>query len=59
MTEELSKHVFKELNVLYKRTKLIFKSSAVLYLDKTNLIIGINVSIEFIINLSQNPNHFS
>ena len=48
MTEELSKHVFKELNVLYKRTKLIFKSSAVLYLDKTN-----NVSIEFIINLSQ------
>ena len=26
--------------------------------DKTNLITGINVSVEFIINLSENPNHF-
>ena len=31
MTEELSKHVFKEMNVLYKTTKLIFTSSAALY----------------------------
>ena len=26
--------------------------------DKTNNITGINVSVEFIINLSENPNHF-
>ena len=25
--------------------------------DKTNLITGINVSVEFIINLSRNPHH--
>ena len=58
MTEELLKHVFKEFNVLYKTIKLIFKSSAVLYRKKTNLITSINVSVEFNINLSQNPNHF-
>ena len=58
MTEELLKHVFKEFNVLNKTIKLIFKSSAVLYRKKKNLITSINVSVEFNINLSQNSNHF-
>ena len=60
MTEELSKHVFKELNVLYQTIKAnLHVKPAVLYRRQKNLITGINVSVEFIINLSQNPYHFS
>ena len=43
-----------------KQLKLIFTSSRQFFTaDKKNLITGINVSVEFIINLSQNPYHFS
>ena len=60
MTEELSKHVFKELNVLYQTIKAnLHVKPAVLYRRQKNLITGINVSVEFTINLSQNPYHLS